>query len=152
MESTARMAKFIASADTRLVAPDGSRCQLFGAGETRLVHEALWGVAIQAGLMPERPEEISKSQVTEAPPSPRLSTEEETASQVLDAVRTLVARGNPADFTALGKPRTASVKKLVDCDFTGADVQRAFEQAMFEVEQSGDESTEHSEPSSGDTE
>jgi hypothetical protein len=96
------------------------------------------------------PEGPLEEQVPE--PAERKSSEEETADKVLEAVRQLVARGNPADFTQLGKPRAASVKKLVDCEFTGADVQRAFEQAMFEVEQSGDESTQHPESSSSDTE
>lgn len=137
------MAKFTAITATRIVADNGTKCMNFEAGETLNVHKDLFSAAMRAGLVPEGP------LVEEAPaPVERKSTEEETADQVLDAVRTLVARGNPADFTQLGKPRTASVKKLVDCDFTGADVQRAFEQAMFEVEQDGDDSEEHSEPSS----
>jgi hypothetical protein len=152
MELTARTARFLAPTDALLVAPDGSRCQRFVAGESQLVHESLWGVAVQAGLMPEKPEAIDDAPKADAPPPKKRSTEEITADQVLEAVKTLIVRGDPKDFTQLGKPRAASVKKLVDCHFTTADVQRAFEQAMFEVEQNGDESTEHSESSSSDTE
>ena len=140
-------ARFTAIRATRIVADNGTKCMNFEAGETLNVHRDLFSAAMRAGLVPEGPLQSEAPAVVE-----RKSTEEETADQVLEAVKILVARGNPADFTQLGKPRTASVKKLVDCDFTGADVQRAFEQAMFEVEQGGDESTEHSEPSSSDTE
>jgi hypothetical protein len=140
-------AKFTAISATRIVADNGTKCMNFEAGETLNVHRDLFPAAIRAGLVPEGPLE---EQVPE--PAERKSSEEETADKVLEAVRQLVARGNPADFTQLGKPRAASVKKLVDCEFTGADVQRAFEQAMFEVEQSGDESTQHPESSSSDTE
>jgi hypothetical protein len=56
------------------------------------------------------------------------------AEGLLDACKTLIARGNPNDFTQMGQPRTAAVKKLVDFEFTANDVRRAFEQAMFEVE------------------
>jgi hypothetical protein len=140
-------AEFTAINATRIVDPDGTMCMNFEAGQTRSVPRVLFPEAIRAGLVPEGPlEEI------EAEKAVRKSTEEETADAVLDAVRTLVARGNPHDFTQLGKPRTASVKKLVDCDFTGAEVQTAFEQAMFEVEQGGDESKKHSESSSSTAE
>ena len=147
MESTV-MKKFIAAKDTRIVSDDGSMCMNFESGQERLVHPWLFSAAIRGGLVPTEPLEV----VEEKEPEVRKSTEEETADQVLEAVKTLVARGDPNDFTQLGQPRTASVKKLVDCEFTAAEVQRAFEQAMFEVETSGDESTEHSESSSSDTE
>ena len=140
-------AKFTAISATRIVADNGTKCMNFEAGETLNVHRDLFAAAIREGLVPEGSLELQKPTPVE-----RKSTEEEAADQVLEAVKELVARGNPADFTQLGKPRTASVKKLVDCEFTGAEVQRAFEQAMFEVEQGGNESTEHSEPSSSDTE
>lgn len=143
MESTKNSVEFTAIKATRIVAEDGSRCMLFEAGETLPVHKTLFSAALNAGLVPQEPLEV------EVPvPVVRRSTEETVAHKVLEAVQILVARGNPSDFTQLGKPRTASVKKLVDCDFTGADIQRAWEQAMFEVEQGGDDSTEHSEPSS----
>lgn len=137
------MQKFTAIKATRIVSEHGDMCQIFEAGETANVHQRLFVAALRAGLVPEGPLEQPEPVV-----AVKRSTEEQVADKVLDAVRELVARGNPNDFTQLGKPRTASVKKLVDCDFTGADVQRAFEQAMFEVEQGGDESTEHSESSS----
>lgn len=135
--------KFTAIESTRIVADNGTKCMNFEAGETLDVHRDLFTAAIRAGLVPE-----GKLEPEEPAPVARKSTEDETADQVLDAVKILVARGNPADFTQLGKPRTASVKKLVDCHFTGADIQRAFEQAMFEVEQDGNDSEEHPEPSS----
>ena len=140
-------AEFTAIQATRLVDPDGTMCMNFEAGQTRAVPRLLFSEAIKAGLVPEGPLEHKEPKAAE-----RKSAEEETADQVLDAVKTLVARGNPADFTQLGKPRAASVKKLVDCEFTGAEVQRAFEQAMFEVEQGGDESTQHPESNSSDSE
>jgi hypothetical protein len=136
MESTV-MKKFIAAKDTRIVSDDGSMCMNFESGQERPVHPWLFSAAIRGGLVPTEPLEV----VEEKEPKVRKSTEEETADQVLEAVK-----------TQLGQPRTASVKKLVDCEFTAAEVQRAFEQAMFEVETSGDESTEHSESSSSDTE
>ena len=140
-------AEFTAIEATRIVAKDGTMCMTFEAGQTKSVPRLMFSEAIHAGLVPEEPLEYK-----EPTPVLRKSTEEETASAVLEAVRILVARGDPNDFTQLGKPRAASVKKLVDCDFTGAEVQTAFEQAMFEVEQGGDESTEHSESSSSTTE
>jgi hypothetical protein len=44
------------------------------------------------------------------------------------------------------------VRKLVDFDFTARDVREAFEQAMFEVENDGNNSEELAEPSSSVTE
>jgi len=144
MELQKESAAFTAIKATRVVSEDGSRCMNFQDGETRPVHHTLFAAALKAGLVPQT--ELNMPEPA-APASGR-STQQVVEHEVLDAVRTLVARGNPADFTQWGKPRTASVKKLVNCHFTGADVQRAFEQAMFEVEQGGNESTEHSEPGS----
>jgi hypothetical protein len=147
MESQAM--EFTAITETRIVADNGTKCMNFEAGQTRFVHKDLYSAAINAGLVPVgRVPDVE----AEASPPPKKSGEEIVAEKVLEAVQTLVARGNPADFTQLGKPRTASVKKLVDCEFTAMDVERAFEQAMFEVEQRGDESTESPESNSSDSE
>ena len=65
---------------------------------------------------------------------------------LIDACKMLITRGNPDDFTIPGYPRAASAKKLVDFDFSTRDLHDAFAEAMHEVEQDGDDSTEHSEP------
>jgi hypothetical protein len=125
----------------------------FEAGQTRLVHKDLWSAAITAGLMPEESLQEETAQAQAAPVVPENKSQEEIVSEgLLEACKTLIARGNPNDFTQLGQPRAASVKKLVDFDFTANDVRRAFEQAMFEVESDGDDGTEHSESGSGTSE
>ena len=113
----------------------------------------MWGVAIAAGLVPEEPlgEETVQIQtdagIVEVPPVQK--TQEEIVREgCIEACKTLIARGNPNDFTQLGQPRAASVRKLVDFDFTARDVREAFEQAMFEVENDGNNSEEPAEPSS----
>lgn len=142
-----RTAKFTSPRDVTIVSPDGSKCQHFEAGETKAVHEALFGVAVQSGLMPEEPLDIaSHEKAVEAPP--KLSREEIVQAGLLEACRTLILRGNPGDFTMAGQPRAAAVKKLVNFDFTANDVRRAFEEASLEVETDGNDSTEHSESSS----
>jgi hypothetical protein len=136
MESNKITAKFTAARATRLVSPNGAKSQNFEAGETKEVHKDLWSVAIASGLMPE--EALEKSEPAPAPveePVAEKQSQEDLVSEgLLDACKTLIARGNPNDFTQMGQPRTAAVKKLVDFEFTANDVRRAFEQAMFEVE------------------
>lgn len=143
-------ARFTATEATRIVSPDGSRCQNFEPGETAAVHKDLWGVAVASGLMPEESLETKpvSTDTVELELSAGKSKEELTHENLIDVCKTLIARGNPNDFTQLGQPRTAAVKKLVDFDFTANDVRRAFEQAMFEVENNGDQGTESAESSS----
>jgi hypothetical protein len=135
MESNNDIANFTSPRQVRIVSQDGARAMIFEAGETRPVHKDLWSVAIAAGLMPEG--QLEKKEPEPEPieePEKNLSTEAMVAEGLLDACKTLIARGNPNDFTQMGQPRTAAVKKLVDFEFTANDVRRAFEQAMFEVE------------------
>jgi hypothetical protein len=138
-------ALFTAYRDVTIVSKDGSRCQRFEAGQTLPVVKPLHNVAIAAGLMPVEPSEIAPP---EKAPAPRLSQEEEISQGLIKACKTLILRGNPDNFTQMGLPRAAEVKKLVDFSFTTKDMHRAFEQAEHEVNQDGDDSTEHSEPSS----
>lgn len=133
-------AKFTASVDTRIVAANGSMCAVFEAGQTRIIPKALFDAALTHGLVPEEPLEM-------APPPPANKPQKVVVEDgLLEACKTLIIRGNPQDFTMSGKPRAASVKKLVDFNFTTKDVERAFEEAMHEVEQDGDDDTQHSEP------
>lgn len=157
MESEKKVAKFTAIRAVRIVTPAGDKCQNFEPGETANVHRDLWPVAIAAGLMPE--EDLQEGVVRqeldvgtiEVPPVKK-SQEEIVLEGLTEACKTLIARGNPNDFTQLGQPRAAAVKKLVDFDFTANDVRRAFEQAMFEVENDGNDSKEPAEPSSSSAE
>ena len=141
-------ARFTSPRDVTLVAPDGSRCQIFKAGETAEVHKSMFGVAVDHGLMPEDPlEKIAEPVVPENKPQ-----EVQVMDGLVEACTTLIVRANPQDFKLNGEPRAASVKKLVNFDFTAKDVQRAFEQAMHEVDQNGNDSSEHSESVSEPTE
>lgn len=142
-------ARFTATEATRIVSPNGAKCQNFEPGETAPVHKDMWGAAIAAGLMPEESLGTAETSVEEAVPEPGKSQEELVFEGLIEACKTMIARGNPNDFTQLGQPRTAAVKKLVDFDFTANDVRRAFEQAMFEVENDGDQGTESAAPDSG---
>lgn len=148
MESNPDVAKFTASVEGRIVSENGAKCSVFEAGETVLLHRDLWKPAMSAGLVPEG--ELAPQEEPE--PAHTKSKEEQIHEGLVDAVKTLIVRGDTNSFTQLGRPRTASVKKLVDFDFKAKDVDRAFEQAMFEVEQYGDNSQEHSESSSDATE
>ena len=136
-------AKFTAIEKTRIVADNGTKCMNFEPGETLLVHRDLFTAAIAAGLVPEEPLDFKPLPIPENKPQ-----EVKIREELLEVCKQLIAKGDPADFTMLGQPRAASVKKLVDFDFTGRDVQVAFEEAMHEVEQHGNDSTKHSEPSS----
>jgi len=141
------MARFTAAVDARIVSKDGSMCAIFEAGQTQNIRRELFDSAIAAGLMPE--DEIAPA----PPPEPKKLTQDEIVhTGLIEACKALIARGNPGDFTIVGQPRAASVKKLVDFDFNTKDVERAFSEAMHEVEQDGDDSTEHSEQSSSVTE
>lgn len=133
MESVKDAAKFTAATATRIVSDNGAMCMNFEAGETRTVHKELFSAALRAGLVPE--------EGLETPPEPEVkvkrSKEELTSDGLLEACRTLIIRGDPKDFTVVGQPRAASIKKLVDFDFTANDIRRAFEAAMHEVETGG---------------
>jgi len=139
-------AEFTAAAATRIVADSGIMCANFEAGETRRIPEVLFDAALMHGLMPEEPLELSPEPQPE--PEPGKEAEDVVATGLIEACKTLISRGNPEDFTVVGQPRAASVKKLVDFHFTTKDVERAFSEAMHEVEQDGNDSTEHPEPSS----
>ena len=143
MELLKEIVKFTSPRDILLVAPNGSRCQRFEAGQTSNVHSSLFDVALAAGLIPEEEMEIAPPPAVTKPVS-----EATVTAGLIDAVKKLIIRANPADFTMVGNPRSSAVKKLVDFNFTVKEVERAFEQAMHEVNQDVDSSTEHSEPSS----
>jgi len=138
------LAKFTAAKDTRIVADNGTKCMNFEAGETLRVHRDLWAAAIREGLVPEESLEAKDLD----PPKVEPVTVESQFDKLKEACTTLILKGNRDDFTLVGQPRAGAVKKLVDFNFTARDVNRAFEEAMHEVEQDGDDSKEHSEPSS----
>jgi len=140
-------AEFTAAVDVRIVDPAGTMCAVFQAGETRRIPKVLFDEALTHGLMPTEPLELSPEPKSE--PEPGKEAEDVVATGLIAACKTLISKGNPADFTVVGQPRAASVKKLVDFHFTTKDVEVAFSEAMHEVEQDGDDSEEHSEPSSG---
>ena len=136
-------AAFTASVATRIVSEGGNMCAVFEAGETRIIPKVLFNAALTHGLMP------AESLETVPVPEPKKQSQEEIVEDgLVEACKVLIAKGNPADFTVVGHPRTASVKKLVDFEFTTKDVENAFLEAMHEVEQDGDDSKEHSEQSS----
>jgi len=146
---TPARADFMAATDTRIVSAHGDMCMNFKAGETRGVPREMFPAAIAAGLVP-----IDSLEIPEEPKEPvmKQSKEETIESGLLEACKLLIARGNPADFTQVGLPRAASIKKLVNFDFNGQQAKRAFELAMFEVENDGDEGTEPAESSGSTTE
>lgn len=148
MESNPNMARFIAAEAARIVADNGTKCANFEPGETQAIHKDLWGPAIAAGLVPENPADLVEKPEDKKPERQTLSREERNAAGLLEAVKELIARGDPKDFTVVGLPRTASVKNLVDFDFTAREVQTAFELAIHEVNQNGNDSQERAEPSS----
>jgi hypothetical protein len=147
LSKTKKAAAFTAAAATRIVSADGSMCASFEAGETRVIPSVLFDAALTHGMVPEGPLELEPPAEEPGPPQ-----EEVISAGLIEACRTLIIRGNKADFTVVGLPRAASVKKLVDFHFTNKDVERAFSEALHEVEIDGDDSTEHSEPSSSVTE
>ena len=152
MELGSDMARFTAVTWTRIVAANGTKCAEFEPGQTMAIHRDLWGPAMTAGLVPESPEVLAKESAKETKPAPKKSKEEMIHEGLLEAVRELIAKGDPKDFTVVGLPRTASVKNLVDFDFTARQVQQAFEIAVHEVTQNGDDSKEHPEQNSDSAE
>ncbi len=146
MELNSSMARFTAVSWTRIVAENGTKCAEFEPGQTMAIHKDLWGPAMAAGLVPENPDDLLPPK-PEVKPQTKQSKEEMVAEGLLEAVKELIIRGNPNDFTVVGHPRTASVKNLVDFDFTAQEVRTAFEKAIHEVNH-GDDSQEHTEPSS----
>lgn len=138
------MATFTATVPTRVVSDNGSMCANFQAGESKKLHQNFFTAAIAAGLVPEDPLEFKVIQEPEKP-----GTKEK---KLIEACKTLILKADPNDFTVVGQPRAASIKKLVDCRFTNQDVRRAFEEAMHEVDQDGDNDKKHSEPSISTTE
>jgi hypothetical protein len=139
LDNVPRVAAFTATVETRIVSDNGTMCMNFEAGETLKVPRELYKEAVAAGLMPMEPLVLPKE-----PDVPEQVSEEEL---LLEAVKKLIIQGNPNDFTVVGQPRAASVKKLVNFRFTNESVRRAFELAMHEVEQNVDDDTEHSEQS-----
>ena len=152
MELNKDMAEFTADRDVRVVAEDGTMCVIFEEGETKAIHRKLWPAAVAAGLVPEAPENLEKKDTEKPPEQPKQSKEELVAAGLLVAIKEMIVRGDPKDFTVVGLPRTAAVKKLVDFDFTAQEVQRAFELAVHEVGQDGDDGKERSESDSNTAE
>ena len=128
-------AHFTAARDVTIVSEAGDMCSVFEAGETRQIPKALFNAALVAGLVPEDPLEPAPE------PVKNMTVEERVTGGLLEACKTLIAKGVPNDFTMAGLPRAASLKKLVDFDFTNKDAKLAFEQAMHEIEQDGNDST-----------
>ena len=140
MKQEQMFAKFTAIKDTRIVADNGTKCMNFEAGETLPVHRDMHAAAMRAGLVPEV--EIPEP----APPPPKKTQEEMIHEGLLEACRVLIVKGDPKDYTLVGEPRAASAKKLVDFDFTKAQLLRAWEEAVHEGKVNGDDSQKHSEP------
>jgi hypothetical protein len=136
------VARFTAVHDVRIVSDDGSMCQIFEAGQTQSIRRELFTAAIASGLVPEDP--LVKRVITPVVIEER-STEEIVSDGLVEACKLLIAKGFKEDFTVVGQPRAASLKKLVDFTFTTKDIERAFIEAMHEVEQDDNESEEHSE-------
>lgn len=134
-------AEFTAARDVRIVSELGNMCSNFTAGETRRIPKALFNAALVAGLLPEESLQVS---IPVKKPTQAIIV----SDGLSEACKTLITRGVPEDFTVSGYPRAASVAKLVDFNFTAADMRVAFEKAMHEVNGDGNDSTEHSEPSS----
>lgn len=137
------LASFTSPRNVTIVSEDGSQCVIFEAGESKKISRRLFNVALTSGLVPDE-------SLDAAPVMPENKTRGETVSEgLLGACKTLIARGLDKDFTMVGQPRAASLKKLVNFDFTGREAQSAFELAMheIEVEQNGDNSPKHPEQS-----
>ena len=138
------MAAFTAPHDARIVSKCGSMCAIFVSGETLRIRKELFTPAIDAGLVPTEPLTIVAEPVV-----PENKPHDVTVAEgLIEACKTLIAKGIAKDFTVAGVPRAASVKKLVDFSFTTKQIERAFSEAMHEVEQDGNSSQEHPEPSS----
>jgi hypothetical protein len=135
-------ARFTSAREVTIVSELGNMCAAFQPGQTLRIPRTLFNAALTAGLIPEDPLELAPEPVKKPP------QEETVKAGLKEACQKLILRGNPKDFTTVGLPRAASAKKLVDFDFTAAELRTAFEEAMHEVEQDGDDSTQHSEPSS----
>jgi len=138
------MAVFTAPHAARIVSKCGSMCAIFEAGETLNIRKELFTPAMEAGLVPAG----ELTTLKEPEKAERKSHEEIVEEGLISACKTLIGTGLSKDFTMQGTPRAASVKKLVDFSFTTKQVEHAFSEAMHEVEQDGNSSQEHSEPSS----
>lgn len=138
-------AEFTAATHTRIVSDAGNMCSIFEAGQTKRIPKDLFKAALLAGLVPE---EVLIIPDTTTAPGPKLTQEQIVSVGLAEACRTLIARGDKQDFTAMGRPRTASAKKLVDFNFTARELDVAFDQAMHEVDQDGDNDEEHSDSGS----
>ena len=135
-------AKFTAARDVTITSDDGGQRAIFEAGQTREIGKRLFKAALASGLIPETPLQLE-------PEPPQNKTREEVVTVgLLEACKQLIESAKKEDFTSVGQPRVPSVKKLVDFDFTRKEMLEAFELAMHEVEQDGNDSTEHSESSS----
>lgn len=118
-------------------------CVIFEKGETRSIRKEFFTPAIDAGLVPDEP-----LTVTAEPIVPENKPHDVTVHEgLIEACKTLIGKGLGEDFTVAGIPRAASVKKLVDFSFTTKQIERAFSEAMHEVEQDGNSSQEHPEQS-----
>jgi len=136
-------AKFTSHRNVTIVSAEGAHCAIFKAGQTREIGKRLFSAAIEAGLVPEGPLEYKEPEVVE-----NKTQEEAVAIGLLEACKILIERANKEDFTTVGLPRVPSVKKLVNFDFTARQMKESFALAMHEVEVDGNDSKEHSEPSS----
>jgi hypothetical protein len=67
--------------------------------------------------------------LTEAEPPPAVP-ESERKSLLLAAVRKVIEKGDPNEFTANGKPRKAAVQALVTFDFTGGELAETVDYAI----------------------
>ena len=97
-------------------------------GEKRQVRPALAKVAkAKRGVRVEEakggPEPVTASKPT---PEPTVDHE----AEVFKAVQALVQKGDPADFTAQGRPKKLAVRRLVDFEIDVDDIDRAFEQVL----------------------
>ncbi len=133
--------KFTASEHIRIVSDNGAYVMIFEPGQTRRVVKPLWSAAVRAGLVPADPD-VKTPELPPEPEKPRKVGEDEKKAKLIEAAKELIAKQLPEDFTVTGKLRTASVKKLVDFDFTARDVQDAYDEALHEVRSSGNDDSE----------
>lgn len=144
-------ARFTAPVEARIVADNGTKCMNFEAGESKMVHRDLYTAAISSGLVPDDPNEllpVEEKKVVEIKDESGENKSQDVLIRegLVEACKLLIAKGDTKDFTVIGLPRAASLKNLVDFEFTAKNAQDAFEQAMHEVGADGNSSKESSEP------
>lgn len=117
----------------KVVAPKGRAVHLssttgatvhLAAGESRVVQPMFAPLAAKAGCAIQP---VEGGSVPDPGPG-----DDERLEKLEDAVRVVVDKGDPDDFTNSGKPRKAAVQALVDFDFTTGEMGDAFDRVTRE--------------------